>query len=62
MQRPNDQSLDKSILLALLTVFFFASPFIHWWGGSNPPWFTPYILWLLMIILGALIARREKGQ
>jgi hypothetical protein len=58
MQKSDDQSLDKSILLALLTIFFFASPFTQWWGSSDLPWLMPYLVWLLIIALGALVARK----
>lgn len=57
-QKSDDQSLDKSILLALLTIFFFASPFTQWWGSSELPWFVPYLVWLLIIVLGALAAHK----
>ncbi|MBU0501519.1 MAG: hypothetical protein KJ558_00375 [Gammaproteobacteria bacterium] len=61
MQRPDDQSLDMSVLLTLLMIFIFASPFTRWWSGAGLPWFLPYLLWLLPILLGAWTSRKGGG-
>jgi hypothetical protein len=50
--------ISESILLALLALFLLASPFTIWWMQATPPWWFIYALWLGLIGLTALLARR----
>lgn len=52
--RPQDRSRDGVIILALLGLFFFASPFTDWWAGVRPVWYFPFVLWGALIGLIAL--------
>jgi len=60
MQKPDRHSPEKSVLLALLAIFIFASPFTLWWGRSEAGWYIPYLLWLVIIVLGAIVARLDR--
>lgn len=56
MNRPEDSGenggrLDRVLLLFLVALFLFASPFTTWWAHANPPWYTPFLLWGLLIAL-----------
>ena len=42
--------LDRVILLFLLGLLFFGSPFFEWFGDVGA-WFLPYVLWLVLIML-----------
>lgn len=54
---------DLPIILAGLMLVLFASPLIFWWSNPVMPWYTPYILWLLVILLaGYLHWRRLKHE
>jgi len=59
----NDPPLDHLISLILLAVLFFASPFVYWWAYDGNLWYAPYLLWLLVIVLGSrLFKRRGRGE
>ncbi len=57
-----DKLREYTVLLALLMLFLFATPLTVWWASSTHPWFLPYLLWLLVIILGAVISNRFSGH
>ena len=42
------------LLLAALALLLFASPLTAWWSALGAPWYLPYLLWLLLILLAAL--------
>jgi fatty acid desaturase len=46
---------DLAIILAGLMLVLFASPLIFWWSSPDMPWYVPYILWLLIILLAAYL-------
>ena len=45
------RKLDRVALLLALALFLFASPFTDWWASVALPWFTPFVLWALVIAL-----------
>ena len=47
--------LDRVILVALFALFLFIPPALSWWATADLPWYTPYLLWLLVILLGAWV-------
>lgn len=56
--RPNTgRRLDVVIVLGLLGVFLFTSPLVDWWSRDGRPWYTPYLLWLLVIGVGIWVDR-----
>ncbi|HEY8554588.1 MAG TPA: hypothetical protein VIL43_08630 [Burkholderiales bacterium] len=56
------RGLDSSVLLFLLGLFLFFSPFTFWWAELAPVWYLPYLLWLGLIVLIAVAARRERDD
>ena len=48
------------MVIFLLALLAFASPFTEWWGGINRPWYLPYLLWLLVIGFSWLLAKRME--
>jgi hypothetical protein len=46
---------DLAIILAGLMLVLFASPLILWWSNPQMPWYMPYILWLLVILLAGFL-------
>ena len=53
---------DLVVLLLLLALFLFFSPFTAWWAGAGLPWFVPFLLWALLIGLVAVYDRFEGGD
>lgn len=50
--------ISESALLLLFALFLIASPFTVWWMQLTPPWWFVYALWLGLIGLVFLLARR----
>lgn len=63
MERPpeTDPPTDVLTLLILLGVLLFASPLVFWWTDPETPWYTAYLLWLLLIGLGAWLFSRKRN-
>ncbi|OGT87756.1 MAG: hypothetical protein A2286_05155 [Gammaproteobacteria bacterium RIFOXYA12_FULL_61_12] len=53
----SERFIDRVILLFLFALFLFASPLVEWWAGGGAPWFAPYLLWLLLILVMYLLQR-----
>ena len=49
---------ESAFLLALFALFLFATPLTIWWASDGAHWLVPYMLWLLVILLGAWLSRR----
>ncbi len=56
----SEQSASAALVLALLALFVFASPFTDWWAGLGMAWYVPYLMWLALTALTALISRRTR--
>lgn len=46
-----------SLLIFLFGLFLLASPFATWWMSAILPWYFPFLLWLVIIVLSAALAR-----
>ena len=64
MPTPPDRSryFDKVVLLGLLSLFLFASPLVDWWSARDMPWYAPFLLWAVVILLGAMLHRAYRGR
>ncbi|MFI5400244.1 MAG: hypothetical protein ACHQZQ_04225 [SAR324 cluster bacterium] len=61
--RPDSvRSLDSVVLLFLLGVFLFVSPFSLWWAANARVWYLPYLLWLGQIGLIAWLVHRRHDD
>jgi len=54
--------LDRVLLLLLLAVFLFLSPFTAWWAAAEPPWYVPFLLWAGLIALVAVEQTRRSAD
>jgi len=55
-----EQQRESTLLLVLFALFLFASPFTIWWASDYNPWFLPYLLWLLIIMIGAWLSTHHS--
>jgi hypothetical protein len=58
---PENDLRDASVLIGLLAILLFASPLMSWLTRGDHPWYLLYLLWLIVIGLGALIHSRSGG-
>lgn len=47
--------LDSVVLVVLFTAFIFLPPFVTVWMTAIFPWYMPYVVWLGIIVLIALV-------
>ena len=52
------QRRDLVIILFLLGVFLLVSPFTLWWLEQSRFWLLPYLFWLVVIVLTAILSSR----
>lgn len=54
---------DLAVILGLLALWLFGFPVTAWWLHVGPPWYLPYLLWLLVIALAGLFQlwRTRRG-
>ena len=50
---------DRVILLFLLALFLLLSPILRWWAADDSAWYTPYVIWLVLIALGFWLQRKS---
>ena len=53
------RNLDSVMLLFMVGLLLFFSPFTFWWAAAADVWYLPYLLWLALI---ALIAWSARGR
>lgn len=58
----SERFIDRVILLFLFALLLLLSPFTDWWADGGAHWLTPYLLWLALILLMALLQRRPPGD
>lgn len=56
------RSVDSAILLFLAALVLFVSPFTDWWARDDGPWYLPYVLWLGLIVLIAVVVLRRDSH
>ena len=56
------RNFDHAVITAMFMLFLFASPITDWWAGTHMPWYLPYALWLLIILLAALTHWRDPDR
>jgi hypothetical protein len=55
--REHEPLLDRVIILFLLALFLLLSPFTEWWAADDSPWYTPYLIWGILILLSWRLRR-----
>lgn len=51
--------IDRLILLLVAGIFLLSPTIIDWWSRPGTPWFSPYLVWLLFILLGYWVSRHR---
>ncbi len=60
--RETDRQRDKVILLFAFALFLLVSPLLVWWASDESPWYLPYLLWLVIIVLAAWLQRGKRAD
>ena len=59
-QRDPRRQLDGILILFLFALFLLVSPLVDWWARPDAPWFMPFLLWAVLILLAALLQHRRR--
>lgn len=64
MDEPRDfvRRADSSVLLLLFALLSLASPVLALWASDTSPWYLPYLLWAVLIVLIARASRRGSDH
>ena len=57
-KRDSENLLDRVILLFLFALFLLLSPLLDWWAADTSLWYSPYLIWGLLIGLTWLLQRK----
>ena len=52
--------VESTIIATIFVLLLFLSPVADFWTGLGAPWYTPYLIWLLVIVLTFLLQRYLK--
>jgi hypothetical protein len=62
MESPRPTAAEISLLLLGLALLLLASPLRLFWAHPARPWYTPFLVWLLLVVLGGLAARVVRAD
>lgn len=61
-RNPSRTRGDLTLILVLLAIFLFHSPFTSWWASLGLPWYSIFIFWFVLIALSALNQRKTDSN
>ncbi len=56
----NPESHDGAMLAAVIGGIALATPLRFFWMRDRSPWWMPFAVWIFVIAIGALAARKEE--
>ena len=56
----SESNLDRVLILFLLALVLLLSPLVQWWAGDRVPWYSPYLVWALLIFLTYRLQRHSR--
>ena len=59
-KNPTHTRADLTLILVLLAIFLFHSPFTTWWTSLGLPWYSFFVFWLILIVLSAFNQRKTN--
>lgn len=63
MTRQNlSASFDRSLVVAFILILIFDTPLVDLWSRAGSPWYLPYLLWFVLILLGSWIHWRDRDK
>ena len=53
---------ELTIVASLIALILLNSPLLDIWSDSSNPWYTPYLIWSLIILLIFLLQKRINND
>jgi heme/copper-type cytochrome/quinol oxidase subunit 4 len=55
---PEKRSTEITIIVVLIALLLLLPPFLHLWTAQDNAWFTPYLVWLGVIVMSYLLQKK----
>ena len=55
---PEKRPTEITIIVVLIALLMLLPPLLHLWTAEDNAWFTPYLVWLGVIILSYLLQKK----
>ena len=53
----NAHTVERTLIALAVVLMLFLSPLTELWADLNAPWYSPYLVWLLAILIVFLLQR-----
>ncbi len=55
---PEKRPTEITIIVVLIALLMLLPPLLHLWTAEDNAWFTPYLVWLGVILLSYLLQKK----
>ncbi len=55
---PEKRPTEITIIVVLIALLLLFPPFLHLWTAQDNAWFTPYLVWLGVIVMSYLLQKK----
>ena len=55
---PEKRPTEITIIVVLIALLMLLPPLLHLWTAEDSAWFTPYLVWLGVILLSYLLQKK----
>jgi len=55
---PEHRPTEITMIVVLIVLLLLLPPLLYLWASSDNPWFTPYLVWLGVILLSYLLQKK----
>ncbi len=53
----NAHTVERTLVALAVALMLFLSPLTEFWASLSAPWYSPYLVWLLAILIVFLLQR-----
>ncbi len=54
--------IERSLIAVVVVLILFLSPLTEFWADLNAPWYSPYLVWSLAILISWLLQRYLRSS
>jgi len=63
INKSSDSSyFERTLIAIILVLVLFLSPLTEFWAALSAPWYSPYLVWCLAILIAFLLQRSIKSD
>ncbi len=56
-QAPESRPTEITVIAVLVSLLILLPPMLEFWGEANNPWYIPYLVWFVIIVLTYLLQK-----